>query len=85
LLEFVLEPRLHQVQHPPWETLMPYEQDELLVSIYIPKCAGTSLLKVLRTWFSPGFSEQYPNDQGIYDPFDASFVKRVHGHFFHLS
>ena len=73
--------------------MIAYRRDRELISIHIPKCAGTSFTDVLREWFWPGFHGHYiAHDQGGRLPGRARWFKRVlfsmrvtgmciHGHF----
>ena len=73
--------------------MIPYRRNRELISIHIPKCAGTSFTNVLREWFWPGFHAHYiAHDQGGRLPGRARLFKRalfsmrmtgmcIHGHF----
>lgn len=75
------------------ESLIAYQRSQPLISIHIPKCAGTSFTNVLRTWFWPGFHAHYiAHDQDGRLPGRARLFKQVlfsmrltgmciHGHF----
>lgn len=40
-----------------------YNPSKPLISVHIPKCAGTSFTQVLRDWFGPGFHGHYANEK----------------------
>ena len=66
-----------------------YNSREILISQHIPKCAGTSFIKVLNSWFGPGFYKHYFNHAKAITPrrpFSLNVIKHfmpvcVHGHF----
>lgn len=73
--------------------MVKYRRNTELISIHIPKCAGTSFTNVLRKWFWPGFHAHYiAHDQDGRLPGRARLFKKilyatrvtgmcVHGHF----
>ncbi|MEW5423881.1 hypothetical protein [Amorphus sp. 3PC139-8] len=62
--------------------MRPYEPDRLLVSVHIPKCAGTSLAAWLRTAFHGRLHLHYPDaEPPERTPGGAGWC--VHGHFYH--
>lgn len=74
----------HQISNPYKTT---YDPGKPLISIHVPKCAGTSFRAVLRHWFGKGFLEHYPNEKRAENPqkhdlarFGAKPVC-IHGHF----
>jgi len=40
-----------------------YNPKKPLISIHIPKCAGTSFTDVLKIWFKGGFLRHYHNEK----------------------
>lgn len=69
-----------------------YNRSNLLFSIHIPKCGGTSFTKVLRRWFLPSFHAHYYDHQHHKMPPKPRWFKTVghalgiypmcvHGHF----
>lgn len=69
-----------------------YDPDRPLISLHVPKCAGTSFLSVLQTWYGRRLYRHYPNEvKGTSPPryrlrsrLRPSKWKRhvcVHGHF----
>ncbi|HEX8546938.1 MAG TPA: sulfotransferase family 2 domain-containing protein [Cytophagaceae bacterium] len=69
--------------------MIDYNRKELLVSLHIPKCGGTSFHRVLKSWFRLGFREHYYNhkkqqipDKSRILPAIGQFIPTiVHGHF----
>jgi len=72
--------------------MQPYNPEEPLFSVHIPKCAGTSFSKVLSTWFGEGYLLHYhneakglsPDKHNLYiDEEGGKFRSRlcIHGHF----
>jgi len=65
--------------------MRPYDPERMLVSVHIPKCAGTSFGEVLKAWFGERFHEHYPDHPEPGPP--ARVASRagtcVHGHFYH--
>lgn len=62
--------------------MRPYDPDRLLVSIHVPKCAGTSLTAWLRTAFDGRLHLHYPDAEPP-NPAPAEAGWCVHGHFYH--
>jgi hypothetical protein len=62
-----------------------YNPDELLLSVHIPKCGGTSLEVVLRELFGKQLYLHYTDDEGKALPKKAPHIggNCVHGHFWH--
>jgi hypothetical protein len=66
-----------------------YTKKEILISLHIPKCGGSSFDKVLKTWFGFGFHRHYMNHSKMILPKKASFNLTfkeyipacIHGHF----
>ncbi|MEP6935232.1 MAG: sulfotransferase family 2 domain-containing protein [Nitrospirota bacterium] len=69
-----------------------YDPKEPLISIHIPKCAGTSFTDVLKLWFKRGYLHHYHNEKTNTPPQkhnleEGFFRKRprsglcIHGHF----
>jgi hypothetical protein len=67
-----------------------YDPDKPLISIHIPKCAGTSFNDVLKKWFGKGLHGHYYDEEHDRPPAKATFrpglfgrPRRfcVHGHF----
>lgn len=65
-----------------------------LISIHIPKCAGTSFMEVLRHWFGEGYFTHYYDEKNNIPPakiqlLTGILIKRfrkgicIHGHFNH--
>lgn len=69
--------------------MIEYNRKELLISLHIPKCGGTSFHKVLKSWFGLGFREHYYNHKKHRPPNKSKILPRiakfiptiVHGHF----
>lgn len=65
-----------------------YDPKSLLVSLHIPKCAGTSFSKVLQTWFGDNYFAHYHDEkQNLFPEKIANEGLTsgvcVHGHFNH--
>ncbi len=66
-----------------------YDPSQPLISVHVPKCAGTSFYDVLRNWFKSGFLRHYPNERTGAEPTRHSLAWRkllripvcIHGHF----
>lgn len=69
-----------------------YDPKKTLISIHIPKCAGSSFSKILEAWFKGGFLPHYHNEKRDEPPrkhnlYTGSIVKKlrpdlcIHGHF----
>ncbi|WP_296175486.1 sulfotransferase family 2 domain-containing protein [uncultured Brevundimonas sp.] len=58
-----------------------YDPDKLLVSVHIPKTAGTSLTTALRTWFGDRLRLHYRNVERPISAADDTPGACVHGHF----
>ena len=69
-----------------------YDPKKPLVSIHIPKCAGSSFSNILQSWFGNGFRQHYYNEKKNKSPkklnlyagiFSKQFKRGlcVHGHF----
>lgn len=58
-----------------------YDPGKLLVSVHIPKTAGTSLTTVLETWFGAQLRLHYRNVAQPISPADDAPGVCVHGHF----
>lgn len=69
-----------------------YDPRKPLISIHIPKCAGSSFSNVLMAWFGKGFHKHYPNERrnkppkkhSLYTGFINKKLKHgicIHGHF----
>ena len=65
--------------------MRPYDPERMLVSVHIPKCAGTSFGEVLKAWFGERFHDHYPDDAIPGPPARIESRARtcVHGHFYH--
>ena len=64
--------------------MLQYNPDKLLVSIHIPKCAGTSFTTCLRSVFKDRLFLHYPDDpEGPPERAAAQQNACVHGHFYH--
>src|SRR5437899_2924555 len=69
--------------------MISYKKNELLISLHIPKCGGTSFDSVLKTWFGFGLHRHYMNHSKMKLPRKASInliLKNyipvcIHGHF----
>lgn len=59
-----------------------YDSSKLLVSIHVPKCAGTSLTTWLEGMFPGQLHLHYPDDAPP-ERYDQSARSCVHGHFYH--
>jgi hypothetical protein len=59
--------------------LRAYDPTKTLISIHIPKTAGTSFAEVLRQWFGDELTLQYPDKNREMPPPRASMC--IHGHF----
>lgn len=71
-----------------------YDPTQPLISLHVPKCAGSSFSEVLRKWFKRGYLPHYPNERKGRLPKKHAltrgvFRKRprhrvcIHGHFNH--
>lgn len=71
-----------------------YDRNKPLISIHIPKCAGSSFSAVLKTWFGKGYLPHYHDEQQDKPPekhkLRSGFWGRklkpgicIHGHFNH--
>ena len=69
-----------------------YNREKPLISIHIPKCAGSSFSKVLKTWFKGKYCRHYPDEinnkppekHDIYTGFWSKKLRPgicIHGHF----
>ena len=69
-----------------------YDPAKPLISIHIPKCAGTSFSNILKEWFGKGYLDHYHNEKlnkrppryNLYqDPLRQYFIPNIciHGHF----
>ena len=63
-----------------------YDPSLPLFSIHIPKCAGTSFLAALKSWFGDGLLTHYPDEKRGSDPTKHVLAQAhppvcVHGHF----
>ncbi|MEM1432620.1 MAG: hypothetical protein AAGG11_01045 [Pseudomonadota bacterium] len=69
-----------------------YDRTKPLISIHVPKCAGSSLREVLMSWFGAGFFRHYHNEREgeapmVFPLWDEDGVPThsepvcVHGHF----
>lgn len=66
-----------------------YNPNQILISQHIPKCAGTSFIKVLSKWYGLGFYKHYfdhAKSRVPRRPASLRFVKKfipvcIHGHF----
>ncbi|MNS28030.1 Sulfotransferase family protein [compost metagenome] len=58
-----------------------YDPDKLLVSVHIPKTAGTSLAQALETWFGDRLRRHYRNSAQLSSAADDAPGVCVHGHF----
>ncbi|MBW1940370.1 MAG: sulfotransferase family 2 domain-containing protein [Deltaproteobacteria bacterium] len=66
-----------------------YDSTIPLISIHIPKCAGTSFAEILTAWFGRGFLQHYPDEKNNKSPkkhniyIGKHFKPRlcIHGHF----
>lgn len=61
-----------------------YDPAKPLISIHLPKCAGTSMERFLRTRFQEKLHLHYPEEEGsapVHHQIGAGHC--VHGHFFH--
>lgn len=69
-----------------------YDASKPLISIHVPKCAGTSLRDILAGWFGSGFHDHYQDERTgtpppVHPLWDEGGVPRqqhpvcVHGHF----
>lgn len=69
-----------------------YTPQKPLISIHIPKCAGTSFSNILKSWFNSGFLQHYHNEKKNTPPqkhrLHTVFFKNhprkglcIHGHF----
>ncbi len=72
--------------------MKPYDPQQPLISIHIPKCAGTSFSNILQSWFGEGFCRHYFNEmknelpvkQKLYSGFFFRKPRQglcIHGHF----
>jgi hypothetical protein len=68
--------------------MIPYNKKEILISLHIPKCGGTSFDRVLKKWFGFGFHRHYMNHSKIKLPKKAPLLTLknyipacIHGHF----
>jgi len=72
--------------------MLDYNPEKPIISLHIPKCAGTTFSDVLRLWFGNGFFENYHNEKLNVPPtkhilYDTTARKQfisglcVHGHF----
>lgn len=63
-----------------------YSPDQLLVSIHIPKCGGTSFTRCLESYFNDQLHLHYPDEPDNPGPPEKTALTEnacVHGHFFH--
>ncbi|MEI4196712.1 hypothetical protein [Roseovarius sp. E0-M6] len=62
--------------------MMSYSPEKMLISVHVPKCAGTSFGNWLAGAFGDRLHLHYPNS-GPPEPVTTANVHCVHGHFFH--
>lgn len=64
-----------------------YDPQRPLISVHVPKCAGSSFRDVLKSWFGPGFRKHYVDEKRNAPPVIhdlAALAGRpvcIHGHF----
>ncbi len=61
--------------------MRPYDPERLLISLHIPKTAGTSFRSALATWFGPDLHLHYPGWGKPFPPVEKEAGACVHGHF----